>query len=238
MRSRRLWILTLIASMGLPAAQPAYAASGHAVAIWTMDEPAGARTMRDSSGNGLNGMIGQEVRAGVQGDGARGYGFDRLEPDTPPTHPRHLVVVPDYSDLDPGTRPFMITLRLRTKYQFGNVIQKGQATVAGGSYKIQIPSGRIQCWFRGSAGSVLVTAPRPINDGRWHTVQCMRTADGVALEIDGSTVASRYGATGKISNSWPMSIGGKTDCDQISVGCDYFAGDIDRVEIHAIDHDW
>ena len=131
-----------------------------------------------------------------------------------------------------------MTVRLRTVNHFGNVVQKGQATVSGGSYKLQIPSGRVQCWFRGSAGAVLVTAPRPINDGRWHTVRCARTADGVTLSIDGSWVAGRWGRTGLIRNSWPLSIGGKTDCDQIDVGCDYFAGDIDYLEIDASGHGW
>jgi hypothetical protein len=189
--------------------------------------------MYDRSGNGLHGRIGQEV-----GLGAGAYRFDRREPDTPPARPQHLVAVPDYDDLDPGDRDFTIAVRLRTTHKFGNVLQKGQATVSGGSYKLQIPGGRVQCWFRGSAGSVLVSAPRAINDGRWHTVQCLRTRDGVTMAIDGVNVAGRWGATGKIDNRWPLSIGGKVDCDQIKVGCDYFAGEVDWVEINAIDHGW
>jgi hypothetical protein len=236
LRIRRLWIVTLIASAVLVPSQ-ARADSMRTVALWGMDEGAGAQTMYDASGNGLHGAIGAEVTA-LSADGVRGYGFERLEPDTPPTRPRHLVVVSDYADLDPGTRDFGVSLRLRTVDHFGNIIQKGQATVAGGNYKLQIPGGRVQCWFRGSAGALLVSAPRPINDGRWHTVQCWRTGDGVALAIDGTRVASRLGPTGSISNAWPISIGGKTDCDQIDVGCDYFAGDIDWIAVHAADHGW
>jgi len=246
MNIRRLWIVTLTASTVLAGvAGPARATGGAAgagrgnrVAIWQMNEPAGARTMYDSSGNGLNGRIGPEIGAGTQAGGVRGYHFSRLEPDTPPTHPRHLVVVPDSRQLDPGTRVFGISLRLRTVDQFGNIIQKGQATVPGGSYKMQIPGGKVQCWFRGSSGSVLVTAPRAINDGKWHVVQCWRTDAGVYLAIDGSQVAARAGATGSIANNWPLSVGGKTTCNQIDVGCDYFAGDIDWVEIAAVDHNW
>jgi hypothetical protein len=209
----------------------AWPASGRRlVAAWNMNERAGSTVMRDDSGNGLNGRIGAEVGVAQVG-GARGYRFDRLEPDTPPTHPRHLVVVPDSSLLNPGTDDFGVTLRLRTDYQFGNIIQKGQATVGGGSWKLQIPSGHVQCWFRGSAGSVLVTAPHQINDGRWHVVRCDRTEEGVSVAVDGVRVAGRYGATGRIANDWPLSIGGKTDCDQRVVGCDYYAGDIDYVAI-------
>ncbi|WP_433307114.1 LamG-like jellyroll fold domain-containing protein [Actinoplanes sp. CA-030573] len=234
MRLRRFWILAAAACAALlPAAAPARADAVYTVASWEMNERPGSRVMHDDSGNGLYGTIGREV---ITGSG--GFRFARLQPDTPPTHPRHLVVVPNAGELNPGDREFEISLRLRTVYHFGNIVQKGQATVAGGSYKLQIPSGKVQCWFRGSAGQVLVTAPRAINDGRWHLVTCTRYSDGVTLAIDGSRVASRWGATGRIANSWPLSIGGKTTCDQVTVGCDYFAGDLDYVRINAADHDW
>src|SRR4051794_40181283 len=126
---------------------PAHAAAGDPVAIWAMDERAGSRTMHDSSGHGLDGRIGGDVGVGSRYAGALGYRFDRLPPDTPPTHPGHLVVVPDDSRLDPGDGDFAVTLRLRTTYQFGNIVQKGQATVPGGSWKLQIPNGLVQCWF-------------------------------------------------------------------------------------------
>jgi hypothetical protein len=212
---------------GVAPARAAAASGAYTVAVWDMDERAGGRVMYDSSGNGIDGSIGREVRTGGI------YRFSRLEPDTPPAHPGHLVIVPDHAALDPGARDFEVTVRLRTSHHFGNIVQKGQATVAGGSYKLQIPSGKVQYWFRGAAGQVLVTAPRPINDGRWHVVTCTRYADGVALVIDGRKVAGRWGATGRIANSWPLSIGGKTTCDQRTVGCDYFAGDLDYVRVDA-----
>ena len=218
--------------VGVPAT--AGASTGHyPVAIWSMNESPGARTMIDSSGNRLHGQIGNEVITDVGVRGATGYRFTRLEPDRPPTHPRHLVTVPDSSALDPGSRDYAVTLRLRTTNKFGNVIQKGQATTSGGNFKFQIPNGIVQCLFRGSRGTIIVQAPRPINDGWWHVVRCERTGSGVSLEIDGRTVARRSGWTGSISNSWPLSIGGKTECDQRDVGCDYYAGDLDWVEIEA-----
>jgi laminin G domain protein len=165
--------------------------------------------------------------------GATAYRFTRLNPDTPPTHPQHLVVVPDRADLDPGTRDYAVTVRIRTTYRFGNIIQKGQATVAGGNFKFQIPNGIVQCLFRGSNGTIMVSSDRALNDGWWHTVRCERTSVRVAMTVDGEIVARRNGWTGSISNSWPLSIGGKTDCDQTVVTCDYYAGDIDRVEIEA-----
>jgi hypothetical protein len=213
MKKRRLWMFSVATTAMLAAgagATPASASADYELAFWTMNERSGASTMRDISGNGFHGRVGRDVGVGLRTDTGYGYRFDRLEPDTPPAHPGHLVVVPDKSELDPGTRDYAITVRLRTREHFGNIIQKGQATVSGGSYKIQIPNGKVQCWFRGSATSVLVTAPRAINDGSWHTVRCERDREGVSLAIDGRTVAGRYGWTGSIANSWPIAVGGKT----------------------------
>ena len=234
MRSRRLAAVVMTAATVLMSTvTTADAAASRLVASWRMDEPAGSRTMIDSGGQGLRGKIGREVDTGVRMNGAIGYRFERLQPDRPPTHPQHLVTVPDSDALDPGTRDYAVTVRLRTTHKFGNIIQKGQATVAGGNFKLQIPNGIVQCLFRGSRGSMLVSAPRRINDGVWHTVRCERGGSALSLAIDGSTVARRSGWTGRIANSWPVTIGGKTGCDQIEVGCDYYAGDLDRVEITA-----
>ena len=45
---------------------------------------------------------------------------------------------------------------------------------------------------RDSRGNLLgqkaVTAPRPLNDGAWHTVRCEKTVDRVTMTIDGTTV--------------------------------------------------
>ncbi|MDT5039540.1 MAG: hypothetical protein QOE51_525 [Actinoplanes sp.] len=232
MRRRRLLAaMTTAALLVAGTATAATAAPNRLVALWKMNERAGSRTMHDSSGNGLNGVIGAEVQAGVSvGDGT-GYRFSKLQPDTPPTHPQHVAVVPNYGLLNPGDSDFAVTLRLRTTYQFGNIVQKGQATVAGGNFKLQIPNGIVQCIVRGSDGSIAVSASQRINNGAWHVVQCERYSDEVVLSIDGAAVAHRYGWTGRIENNWPLSIGGKTGCDQRNVGCDYFAGDIDYVKI-------
>jgi hypothetical protein len=201
--------------------------AGSPVAIWNMHEGPGARVMLDSSGHRLNGSIGGEVQTGGF------YRFARLQPDTPPPHPAHIITVPDNAMLDPGNRDYAVTIRLRTRYHFGNIVQKGQATVPGGNWKFQIPNGIVQCLFRGSAGSIIVSAHHAINDGAWHTVRCARTANRVAMTVDGTGEAYRNGATGTIANSWPVTIGGKVACDQVKVGCDYYAGDLGAVEIDA-----
>jgi hypothetical protein len=233
MRSRRSLTVLVTVTTVLTASAAAAASSSRTVAVWEMNERAGAHTMMDSSGRGLHGRIGSEVRTHTHSAGAVGYRFDRLQPDSPPPHPEHVITVRDAAGLDPGTRDFAVTARLRTTGQFGNIIQKGQATVPGGSFKLQIPSGIVECLFRGPSRTIVVSSPRRLNDGRWHTVRCARVGNGVTLTVDSSLVARRSGWTGRIANSWPVSIGGKTDCDQIDVGCDYYAGDLDYVEIDA-----
>ena len=52
-------------------AAPASAAIDQPVAIWQMNEAAGSQTMVDSSGNGLNGVIGANVQEGTALTGRR-----------------------------------------------------------------------------------------------------------------------------------------------------------------------
>ncbi|MFI1988503.1 laminin G domain-containing protein [Actinoplanes sp. NPDC020271] len=222
-------LATTILLTGTP--MPAHASAVATIAYWGMDEPYGATRMSDSSGNRLDGQIGGEVGTGTAVRGATGYRFDRLEPDTPPAHPGHLVVVPDDPAMNPGARDFAVTLRLRTTGHFGNIIQKGQSATEGGNFKLQIPNGKVQCSFRGDRGVLEADAPYAINDGAWHVVTCVRVSTGVALAIDGQRVAGRQGWTGAIRNNWPLTIGGKLDCDQRTVGCDYYAGDLDYVSL-------
>lgn len=224
-------VIALAAALAVPAA-----GATDQIAVYELDEGAGATTMRDSSGNGRNGAIGNEVVTGVAfGGGAVGYTFPRLRPNTPPAHPEHNVVVPHSAGLDPGAADYAVEVRYRTTNPFGNLIQKGQSTTPGGYWKIQLPQGEPSCLFRDGAGSTnAVRSPVRIDDGAWHTIRCAHTtgADGkVELFVDGAYVGRNRGAIGSISNGLPLSFGGKNDCDQVTTTCDYFGGDVDRVQI-------
>ncbi len=229
--------MALIAGMAgvvvVAVATPASAAATNPVAIWEMNEAPGATVMVDSSGHGINGDVGDEVRTGTPYDGAMTYQFPRLTPNKPPAHPEHNVLVPDSDALDPGTRDYAVTFRMRTTQNFGNILQKGQSGAIGGMFKFQMPKGIVQCVFRGSAGNGGVKSPMALNDGAFHVIRCERTATRVTLYVDGVNVAHHNGATGNINNNYPLSIGGKPFCDQIKVTCDYFPGYIDRVQIDA-----
>jgi hypothetical protein len=217
----------------LAMAGPADAAIDQPVAVWQMNEAAGSRTMLDSSGNGINGTIGAHVLVGTAlSGGGTGYRFPFLQPNTPPADPEHVVRVPNNSRLNPGSGDFAVELRMRTTHSFGNVLQKGQAGSAGGYWKFQQPSGKISCLFRGSAGSSTASSGTVrVNDGAWHTVRCERTSSSVTMTVDGVVTGRNRNPTGTIANTKPLSIAGKLNCDQVTVTCDYFAGDLDYVKI-------
>ena len=70
-----------------------------------------------------------------------------------------------------------------------------------------------------------------LNNGQWHVINCTRTATQVTMTVDGVLVATLKHATGSISNTKVLSIAGKSTCDQITVTCDYWVGQIDYVQI-------
>jgi len=230
---RALLATASVAVLTAVASTPASAGAATTVASWQMNEAPGARVMVDSSGHGINGVIGRAVVTGVTYAGATGYRWNYTKPTEPPAKPERLILVADDNRLDPGTSDYSVTIRFRTTSTGGNVIQKGQSSSAGGYWKFQTPRGVMQCLFRGSGGSRAVGSGRALNDGRWHTVRCDRTAAGVSMTVDGVFVKTQPGPTGKISNTWPLSIGGKSSCNQVKVTCDYFSGDIDYVTIQS-----
>jgi hypothetical protein len=200
-----------------------------------MNEGPGATTMVDSSGGGINGSIGDHVTTGYTYAGATGYHWSYVKPNQPPADPERLVTVSD-GRLNPGSSVYSVTVRFRTTVNFGNIIQKGQSGTAGGYWKWQIPSGKLSCLFRGVVNGSTVSksvnsGTNLLNDGAWHTVTCTRTTTGVTMTIDGSITRRATGWSGTISNTKPLAIGGKLNCDQSTITCDYFVGDVDYVKI-------
>jgi len=230
---RRLLAISVALAGVLALASPANAAFEQAVGAWQMNEPAGSRSLQDSSANQIDGVIGTDVLTGIAlSGGGTGYRFPFVRPNQPPANPQRLVQVPHDNRLNPGTGNFAVEFRMRTTHSFGNVIQKGQAGSPGGYWKFQQPSGNISCLFRGWAGSSTASSGTVrVNDGAWHTVRCERTSSSVVMTVDGVVTGRNRNATGTIANTRPVTIAGKLNCDQVEITCDYFAGDIDYVRI-------
>jgi PKD repeat protein len=229
----RLGVAVLVAAAGVVAASPAAQATAtRTVAFWSMDEPAGATVLKDSSGNGRHGTVGDEVVTGVRYAGATGHRFATHLPTDMEYVPGHVELVPHSTELNPDAGDFSFTIRYRTTYSFGNILQKGQGATAGGYWKFEAPGGKPKCLFRGADGASRTGyTDTPISDGQWHTVTCNRTSSYVEMYVDGVRTSRLTGPTGTIANTWQFSIGGKSQCDGVKVTCDYFAGDIDYVKI-------
>lgn len=230
--------LTLLPVMAAPAAAQAPGAVSSSVApgttaLYRMDEGPGATVMTDSGPGRHDAPIDPAgVQSGATHDGATAYNWVRRAPEAYPASPERIIQVPDHVDLEPGTSPtFTIELRYRTKESFGNITQKGQATSRGGQWKIQSPKGIPSCLFQGADGQVATGSLTPLNDDQWHNLTCVLTPTGVTMYVDGELRNRKNGVTGTIDNDIPLTIGGKINCDQIAVTCDYFSGQIDHLRL-------
>ena len=234
MRTSRMVVGAVAALASLVLAAPAAQAAPVNVLDLELNDPAGSTVAVDSSGMGHNGAVGSHIRL----NGSYGT-WDRHDPASTTYYgANHLIMIPDAADgsLDPGTGNFVVEFRYRTTVKFGNVIQKGQATTAGGQVKFQQPGGYMSCMFKSPTGQAAIKATKPTNDGQWHVFRCERTPTQVSIYIDGVFNARIRHTTGDINNKKPWTIGGKFDCDTSdpTVGadsCDYWAGDMDWVHI-------
>lgn len=211
---------------------PAQADTDGTIASWDMSEAVGSTVLVDQSGNGVNGDIASGIQLGRL-DRSTGTTFFKwlfAKPNTTPADAPRLIRVTD-PRTNPGTADFTVAMRYRTTQNFGNVMQKGQNGNKGGYWKIEVPKGHATCLFKGQSGSVLVNSSIILNDGQWHTIVCSRTSSGATMVIDGTTTRHKAGFAGNISNNVPMTIGGKTNCDQVTVTCDFFTGDIDWIKL-------
>lgn len=215
---------------------PTQAAATTVLADWPMNEPAGDSVLHDVTGHGVTGKIGSAVSRVTIGD-AKAFSWSKVNPNEAPAKPERLVTVDD-DRLNPGSEDYTVEMKFRTTHSYGNMIQKGQSGSKGGYFKFQNVRGKITCMFRGVAADgtmvskAVNTGTTPLNDGAWHTLRCERSADKVELWIDNATKPRRgRGPTGTISNKVPLTIAGKTNCDQVTVTCDYFSGEIDYVRI-------
>jgi len=213
--------------VGLASTAPASAAAGVA-ALWHLDEAPGSTTMVDASGGGHDGMISPDVVVGVPGFIGSAYEFTGTDP---------IVRVADPSgSLNPGTAPLTISVYLKVPTTLGNgdynVLEKGQATAAGGAYKLEIVGkststrfGYPDCAFNSPGVKQRVYGPQAINDGAWHLVQCHLTADKVYVSVDSVSGKVLSRKVGSIANTVDLTLGGKPN------NTHFFNGVADEVSI-------
>ena len=201
------------------------AALAATVSVWHMDELSGT-TMIDSAGTN-NGTI-KNVGLGLPGWSGSAYRFNGQS---------SIVTVPSSGSLNPGAANFTFTAKISytatppnsstTDY---DVLRKGTASDSAQFYKLEIrPDNRAVCRFVGSktssSGLSIHTGPT-LNDGRWHSVICTKTATTIQLTIDAKTY-TKSGTVGSITNTGSLSLGAKPG----KTVTDHYNGSLDEVSI-------
>lgn len=210
------------AVVGVAGAGSASAVADTTTGLWNFNERSGVAV--DSAGTQQNGTVGRLVQ--------RTGSVYRFPASTSLPAADHLVIIGSNGVLNPGAGDFAVTVRFKTSRAASNVVQKGQATTSGGYWKVEIGNGLATCLFRGGNGSQrAVRSTTRVDNGAWHTVRCDRTSSAVWITVDGNRQRTITGATGTVANTHEMAIGGKSRCNPPTVGCDFFAGDIDYVRV-------
>ncbi len=189
-------------------------ADANVAALWHMDETSGSM-MHDSVGS-HDGSL-RSVVLGQSGFSDRAYGFTGSS----------KVTVPSASDLNAGSNDITITIHLRAtsvpSKPDWDVIRKGTVSSSGGEWKMEYqPSGKASCGFKGKKSGELTGGPA-LNDGDWHSIQCVKTASSIKLIVDGHT-SSKSIKIGTISNSAAIVIGSHG-------GSEFFQGSLDEASI-------
>jgi len=194
------------------------ASSSSVVGSWHLDETSG-KTAFDSSGNGNNGAISGPVTLGVPGHLNTAYSFV----------PKSTVIVPNASDLVPGTATIAISYWLKTTtFPCCNAVDydmftKGDGSSKGGQIKIEVQgNGQASCMFRGALGKKQLQAGPNVVDGQWHQVICQRIGTQIIETVDGSSFSVTK-ATGAITVTDPIRLGSHKN------GGDWYKGVLDEV---------
>jgi len=187
------------------------------VALWHMDETSGS-VMHDSvaghDGTAFSVALGQPGFLGTA------FGFNGTS---------SYVSVPSASDLNAGSLDITITIHLKTTRAPStpdwDLIRKGYADASGGLFKMEYqPSGQATCGFKGTVDHDSLTAGPALNDGTWHTVQCVKTSSSIKVIVDGQTF-SKSATIGSIVNTESVLIGAH------GAGSELFNGSLDEASI-------
>jgi Concanavalin A-like lectin/glucanases superfamily len=188
------------------------------VALWQMNETSGT-TMFDSIG-GHNGTL-SHVQLGLPGLAGLAFGFNGSS---------SYVSVPSGGALNPGAADVTIAIHLQTTGTppsppaDWDVVRKGLYVKSGAEFKMELQqSGQASCGFEGTDGYADLIAGPKINDGQWHTVQCVKTDTQIEVTVDG-TAYSQPADIGAITNTAPVVIGARP-------GSDWYQGALDEASV-------
>jgi hypothetical protein len=167
---------------------PAATATG-VVAQWSMNDS--GPTMTDSAGS-HNGTL-HGVATGLPGYSMTAFGFNGVN---------SYVTVPRADDLSAIDHNVTLTMRMKTSrlppttVQDWDLIRSAGGYYDGDEYKMEYaPDGTAHCAFKGSGTTgykeVASSPARPLDDGAWHTITCVKTATQVKTVVDGTVYSAR-----------------------------------------------
>ncbi|MEA2254615.1 MAG: hypothetical protein QOG35_660, partial [Solirubrobacteraceae bacterium] len=185
------------------------------VALWHMDETSG--TVMNDSARTHNGTL-KSVQLGQPGFAGLAYGFTGAS----------QVTVPSAADLNPGAATVTVTIHLKATSVPAtpdwDLIRKGVFASAGGEFKMEYqPSGQASCGFNGSSGYSELMAGPALNNGQWHTVQCVKTATQIKVVVDG-VAFTKAASLGTIGNTDAMAFGAHPNSE-------FFKGSLDEASL-------
>lgn len=176
----------VVTSNKTDAVEPAATPSG-LIAQWHMDD-LGA-TMTDSAGS-HDGALHKVTTGVVPAFAGTAFGFNGND---------SYVTVPAASDLSPVDQDVTLTVHMNTTLlppptsQDWDLIRSAGGYYDGDEYKMEYaPDGSAHCAFKGSGSTVykeVASAGAPLNDGKWHTIQCVKTPTQVKTIVDGVVYA-------------------------------------------------
>ena len=146
------------------------------------------------------------------------------------------IAVPDSDSLDPLEKDITLTASVQVTNapmdDSYDIVRKGLSASPGGDYKMEIRRAsnstvaKLHCLFKGSGGKVNKVARPDIVDGRWHTLECVKTSDSVVVRVDGKSY-TKAGSAGSISSASEVLVGAK----KVKPFDDMFDGSMDSVSI-------
>jgi Concanavalin A-like lectin/glucanases superfamily len=195
--------------------------------LWNFDETSGS-VAADSSGNDNDGNIRGGVVKGVPGYTGTAFGFGANG---------SWVQVPNDASLNPGTRDFSFSARVKLDSLPQNdddtfdVFRKGVAGTKGGEFKIEISDGgKVRCIAKDGnrvRGAIAGTSQMHLRTGQWYLVGCEHTASKWSVVVN-DTKRSKTVNFGSISNSLAVSIGSNYGEE------DFVDGTIDEVRFNVV----
>ncbi|GAB1643783.1 LamG-like jellyroll fold domain-containing protein [Krasilnikovia sp. MM14-A1259] len=146
--------------------------------------------------------------------------------------PRAILEGDRDDELNPGTRPMRYgasILMTRADLADGaNVVQKGYSVGGVSQFKLQVDheQGHPSCVMASQTHIYRAEPALDVADGTWHHLMCVRSAESLAIVVDGTERAAvDVPHTLSIANAEPLRVGGKGP----NKGNDQYAGQIDDV---------